>query len=222
MVQLGVLVERRASPATATSYYPFTDQVGSVRTLVTGAGTVAATYTYSAYGNVRSTTGALTQPYQYGAGHIDTGTGLVKLGIRYYDPTHGRYTQPDPTGQEAHDYLYVSGDPVTLNDPNGDIPPVIAAIAWAAAGAGARGAATAGARGAAARAAAARAPAPIRIPAANQRSAQRIQREWVTRLQNQGYTCTTRGPCGQGHLRHVDYRRGDGPQRTLHIGRNRR
>ncbi len=80
------------APASATTYYPFTDQVDSVRTLVTATGAVAATYAYSAYGLTRTTTGTLSQPYQYGGGHTDATTGLIKLGIRYYDPTHGRFT----------------------------------------------------------------------------------------------------------------------------------
>ncbi len=60
-------------------------------------GTVAAAYTYSAYGTTLTSTGTLTQPYKYGTGYTDTTTNLVKLGIRYYDPTLGRFTQQDPT-----------------------------------------------------------------------------------------------------------------------------
>lgn len=128
----GELMAIRQGPnsdaASATSYYPFVDQVDSVRALVTAGGTVAASYTYSAFGILRAKSGNLTQPYQYGAGYTDAATGLIKFGIRFYDPTHGRFTQADPTGQEAHDYLYAAGDPIMLNDPQGDIPPLV----WAA------------------------------------------------------------------------------------------
>ncbi len=109
------------TPASATTYYPFTDQVGSVRTLVTTTGTVAAAYTYTAYGTTKTATGPLaaTNPYRYGQGHTDTGTGLIKLGYRYYDPTHGRFTQPDPARVEANLYLYAAANPCNNNDPTG-------------------------------------------------------------------------------------------------------
>ena len=43
---------------------------------------------------------------------------LYKLGLRYYDPTHGRFTQPDPTGQDDH-YLYSANNPISFSDPSG-------------------------------------------------------------------------------------------------------
>ncbi|SDO21088.1 RHS repeat-associated core domain-containing protein [Geodermatophilus sp. DSM 45219] len=202
------------TPASATSYYPFTDQVDSVRAMVTTNGTVAASYTYSAYGVLRASTGTLTQPYQYGGGHTDTTTGLIKLGVRYYDPTHGRFTQPDPTGQEAHDYIYVAGDPVSLNDPNGDIPPALLLAAVLL-----RGASMIAPRAGAATSQAARAAAPLRVPVRSQRAAVQAQRRWTERLEQKGYECQGRGPCGLGDRAHVDYRRpGSQEWRTVHIG----
>ncbi|MFC8198255.1 RHS repeat-associated core domain-containing protein [Streptomyces sp. NPDC057298] len=38
---------------------------------------------------------------------------------RYYDPNIGRFTQPDPSGQEENPYLYAEGDPVNRIDPTG-------------------------------------------------------------------------------------------------------
>ena len=38
-------------------------------------------------------------------------------GARYYQPEPGRWTQPDPSGQEANAHLYVGGNPVNLVDP---------------------------------------------------------------------------------------------------------
>ncbi|MFC9061905.1 RHS repeat-associated core domain-containing protein, partial [Streptomyces sp. NPDC057074] len=42
-----------------------------------------------------------------------------KMGHRYYEPTLGRFTQPDPSGQETNPYLYASGDPINNSDPSG-------------------------------------------------------------------------------------------------------
>ncbi|MFB6752527.1 RHS repeat-associated core domain-containing protein [Streptomyces sp. NPDC056353] len=35
------------------------------------------------------------------------------MGHRYYDPTLGRFTQPDPSGQETNPYLYAGVTPST-------------------------------------------------------------------------------------------------------------
>ncbi|MER7057962.1 RHS repeat-associated core domain-containing protein [Streptomyces sp. NPDC000351] len=56
------------------------------------------------------------QPYRYA--YADP-TGLHKMGHRYYEPTLGRLTQPDPSGQEANPYLYAGGDPINNADPSG-------------------------------------------------------------------------------------------------------
>ncbi len=102
----GTLIAVRIGTAatSATDYYPFTDNVDSVRAMVKADGTLANTYSYSAYGATLSATEAsgASQPYRYGGGYTDTATGLVKLGIRYYDATQGRFTQQDPTGQDPH------------------------------------------------------------------------------------------------------------------------
>ncbi|MFE6252287.1 RHS repeat-associated core domain-containing protein [Streptomyces niveus] len=41
------------------------------------------------------------------------------MGARYYDPSLGRFTQPDPSGQDTNPYLYAGGDPVNGSDPTG-------------------------------------------------------------------------------------------------------
>nr|CAI77957.1 putative secreted protein [Streptomyces ambofaciens ATCC 23877]CAI78231.1 putative secreted protein [Streptomyces ambofaciens ATCC 23877]CAJ87738.1 putative secreted protein [Streptomyces ambofaciens ATCC 23877]CAJ89016.1 putative secreted protein [Streptomyces ambofaciens ATCC 23877] len=53
------------------------------------------------------------------AGAYADPTGLYEMEHRYYDPTLGRFTQPDPSGQETNPYLYVSGDPINPADPSG-------------------------------------------------------------------------------------------------------
>ncbi|BFO18468.1 hypothetical protein SHKM778_48560 [Streptomyces sp. KM77-8] len=64
------------------------------------------------------------QPYRFAGAYADA-TGLYKMGHRYYDPSLGRFTQPDPSGQEANTYLYADGDPVNKTDPDG-----LAALDW--------------------------------------------------------------------------------------------
>ncbi|WP_306768252.1 RHS repeat-associated core domain-containing protein [Streptomyces sp. S1] len=70
------------------------------------------------YGTSQNTTEAFPQPYRYAGAYLDP-TGLYKMGARYYDPTLGRFTQPDPSGQEKNPYLYAVGDPINHTDPTG-------------------------------------------------------------------------------------------------------
>ncbi len=121
----GRLVGLRTGTAdtAATSYtsrYPLLDNLGSVRTLVRQDGAVSARHSYSAYGE----TSTLTNPdgydnrIRYTGGYYDTATRLYKLGIRYYDPALGRFTQPDPTSQ-SFGHTYADDNPVNFIDPSG-------------------------------------------------------------------------------------------------------
>jgi uncharacterized protein RhaS with RHS repeats len=44
---------------------------------------------------------------------------MYHYAARYYDPNIGRFSQPDPSGQEKNPYLYAEGDPVNRIDPSG-------------------------------------------------------------------------------------------------------
>ncbi|MFJ6000468.1 RHS repeat-associated core domain-containing protein [Streptomyces sp. NPDC092370] len=101
------------------SYYYLTDATGNVLGLVDDTGKRTHTYAYGPTGLPRgTTTEAAPQPHRYTGAYLDP-TGLYKMGHRYYDPSLGRFTQPDPSGQEANPYLYASGDPINNTDPSG-------------------------------------------------------------------------------------------------------
>ncbi|MFF5251217.1 RHS repeat-associated core domain-containing protein [Streptomyces leeuwenhoekii] len=110
----GTLVAMRSG---GSSQYYLTDAQNSVIGLVDTAGKRTATYTYGPYGEPRNHTGT-QQPYRYTSTYLDP-SGLYKMGARYYDPALGRFTQPDPSGQENNPYLYATGDPVNHSDPTG-------------------------------------------------------------------------------------------------------
>ncbi|MEJ5914245.1 RHS repeat-associated core domain-containing protein, partial [Pseudokineococcus sp. 1T1Z-3] len=132
--------------ADGTTHYYLTDNLGSVITLVNGTGQRTATYSYDPYGTTRTTTGpaADANPYRYTSAYRDAHSGLYKLGLRYMDPTTGRFTQTDPTRQEDNDYLYAQGDPCNRIDPTGawsegSLDSLRGAVRYGAGGAGAGG-----------------------------------------------------------------------------------
>ncbi|MFP8903992.1 RHS repeat-associated core domain-containing protein [Streptomyces atacamensis] len=101
------------------SYYYLTDALGSVMGLVDASGERTHTYDYGPTGLPRFTpTESVPQPYRFTGTYLDP-TGLYKMGARYYDPHLGRFTQPDPSGQETNPYLYAAGDPINRTDPTG-------------------------------------------------------------------------------------------------------
>ncbi|MQL62894.1 hypothetical protein F6Q10_09805 [Streptomyces vinaceus] len=102
------------------SYYYLTDATGNVLGLVDDSGKRTHIYAYAPTGPPRGTTAEAVppQPYRYAGAYADP-TGLYKMGHRYYDPTLGRFTQPDPSGQESNPYLYAAGDPINNSDPHG-------------------------------------------------------------------------------------------------------
>jgi RHS repeat-associated protein len=101
------------------SYYYLTDALGSVVALTDDTGAKVNSYSYSPRGVTRAaTTEQVPQPYRFAGGYQDP-TGLYHYEARYYDPNIGRFTSPDPSGQEKNPYLYAEGDPVNRIDPTG-------------------------------------------------------------------------------------------------------
>ncbi|MEV4999382.1 RHS repeat-associated core domain-containing protein [Streptomyces niveus] len=101
------------------SYYYLTDATGNILGLVNDTGTRTHTYDYSPTGVPRpGLAETVVQPYRFAGAYADP-TGLYKMGARYYDRNLGRFTQPDPSGQDTNAYLYAGGDPVNNTDPSG-------------------------------------------------------------------------------------------------------
>ncbi len=133
---------------TSRSYY-LLDGLGSVAALTDSSGSVTHSYAYDPYGvTTETTSSSLVNPWRYTGQYQDAATGLYKTGARYYQPELGRWTQPDPSRQEANTYLYVSANPANFVDPSGlgffeDVVVGVAATVGGAIG-GAAGAALGG------------------------------------------------------------------------------
>jgi RHS repeat-associated protein len=123
----GTLVEVRYTGTGAGTYYYVPDGLGSILNLVKNDGTVAATYTYDAWGTgltVTGTTGVATRnSHRWAGGYLD-GTGLYHFGQRFYQPASGRWSQQDSVERpgdptQGNRYAYTGDDPVNFIDPSG-------------------------------------------------------------------------------------------------------
>ena len=106
-----------------SSYRVFTDHLGSVRLVVDATmGTIVQRMDYDAFGRVMYDSNPGWQPFGFAGGMYDHQTGLVRFGVRDYDPETGRWTSKDPigfAGGAAGLYEYVANDPVNSVDPSG-------------------------------------------------------------------------------------------------------
>jgi RHS repeat-associated protein len=92
----GTLIGERIGTA---HYYYLLDSQDSVIGMVNTTCGQVASYGYDPYGSARSASSSVPNPFRYVGGVYDTGTGLTKLGARYYDPSIARFTQPDRAGR---------------------------------------------------------------------------------------------------------------------------
>jgi RHS repeat-associated protein len=111
------------------------DPRGSPRLVVDAAsGEVAQRLDYDAFGNVTLDSNPGFQPFGFAGGLHDPDTGLVRFGVRDYDPETGRWTAKDPLlfgGVSANFYAYARNDPVNRVDPTGELAPLLAGL-WVA------------------------------------------------------------------------------------------
>jgi RHS repeat-associated protein len=111
------------------TYYDLTDARGDVTQLSDMSGAIVANYVYDAFGNVlpssTSTPGAPNNPLLFEGQYLDPSTGLYDLRARHYDPSSGRFTQPDPVGPSigtpvVSPYVFAGNQPTASGDPTGD------------------------------------------------------------------------------------------------------
>src|SRR5205823_1374294 len=104
----------------STVYYYQQDQLGSTRAMTDASGSVVATYTFDAYGNITSQTGNVSNPFLYSGQYRDAESGLYYLRARYYDPTTGQFLSRDPMlNRTWMPYSYAANDPANLTDSSG-------------------------------------------------------------------------------------------------------
>ena len=103
------------------------NQQGDVERVISTDGTILASYTYDAWGNVLTSEGTLaaTNPIRYRGYYFDTETSLYYLQSRYYDPAVGRFVNGDSllNGKAGtigfNLFSYCGNNPLKHVDPSG-------------------------------------------------------------------------------------------------------
>jgi len=96
-----------------------------VTALISPTGTIAATYTYDAFGNITSSTGSVSNPIRYAGYQYDEESRLYYLNARYYDPKLARFLTEDTYRGQVNDplslnlYSYAHHSPIRYVDPTG-------------------------------------------------------------------------------------------------------
>ncbi len=109
----GLPIEQIGPSAT---YWFVHDQIGSTLALLSSAGAVAGSYTYSPFG-VAVHTGTATTPLQYTGQYTDSASGLVYLRARYYDPATALFLTVDPAvDSTGTPYAYTGDNPLNYTD----------------------------------------------------------------------------------------------------------
>jgi RHS repeat-associated protein len=91
-------------------------------------GEIVSKYHYKPYGEMALKTGSDPAYHKFNSHHLDDESGLYYYNARYYDPGIGRFITPDTivpdpgNSQSLNRYMYVEGNPITLNDPSGNRP----------------------------------------------------------------------------------------------------
>lgn len=108
--------------------YLSADQIGSIVALTDAAGGVVGRVTYSAFGQPAFSPVVASNPFAFTGRIYDRSTGLYDLRARFYDPTLGRFLQPDPEGHSGgiNLYAYAENDPLFYTDPSGRVIPILA------------------------------------------------------------------------------------------------
>lgn len=108
-------------------YYYVTNLQGDILSVVDGAGAEKASYTYNAWGELISSSGAMAEinPLRYRGYYYDEDLGFYYLHNRYYDPVICRFISPDEnlcTGQGIvgnNMFAYCCNNPVSRVDSEG-------------------------------------------------------------------------------------------------------
>ncbi len=118
--------QRIAVRQNGTLSYLHGDHLGSTSVATSNTGATTSNVRYFVYGGQRSgNLFALPTDHGFTGQKLDTGTGLMYYGTRYYDPALGMFVSPDPITPNPGDplslnrYAYVRNNSLRYTDPTG-------------------------------------------------------------------------------------------------------
>ncbi len=114
--------------------YLLSDVLGSSTIALNSDGSTQAVQLFAPYGAVRYSQGTMPTTHNFTGQRLDSQTGLLYYGFRYYDPVSGRFVRADTTQTNAggmDPYAYVGNNPEGRTDPTGhDDPYLIYIYEW--------------------------------------------------------------------------------------------
>jgi len=115
-------------------YAPIVDVQGNICSLIDPAARVmTSSYAFTAFGETLKAPQD-QNPWRFASKRLDPELNLVYFGKRYYDPSLGRWTSPDPMGfaDSMNLYQYVLNNPFSFADPDGQfiIAIPLLALTW--------------------------------------------------------------------------------------------
>jgi len=114
--------QRVAMRTNSTLSYLLSDVLGSSTIALSSSGSTQAVQLFAPYGAVRYSQGTMPTTYNFTGQRLDSQTGLLYYGFRYYDPVSGRFVRADTTQTNAggmDPYAYVGNNPEGRTDPTG-------------------------------------------------------------------------------------------------------
>ena len=102
-------------------YYYLQDAMNNVVGLTDSQGNLAEEYSYTPFGKTVGSQSSYINPYLFVGRRYDEESGLYYFRNRYYEPSLGRFINPEPKPHVfmTNLYTYVGNNPVNLKDPTG-------------------------------------------------------------------------------------------------------